>query len=124
MADTTYVAGFYTSIPTTDIPERLVRGLDRAGYNVQATEPNEPIDPSSSDEYEFKIPLDHSVFRVAYTTGEDRNPGEPAARLSSLNHNVNPKWSDDAETYQRRMDDVLQLICRLAMALEAESTPP
>jgi|GEM_PF-1563611 hypothetical protein len=123
MADTTYIAGFYTSIPTTDIPEQLIQGLDTAGFNVQETEPHEQVGPSSPDEYAFKIPLDHTVLHLYYTTDEDRKPKKPEAKLSSLDHSINPKWSDDTETYQRRMDDVLELVCRLAMALEAEYVP-
>lgn len=123
MTGSLYLAGFYTSIPAAEISHRLIRGLDQAGFDVRETEPHEPIDPSSADEYKFKLPLHESVFHIIYSADEDRNAKKPAAKLSSLNHSINPKWSDDTETYQRRMDDVLELICRLAMTLEAEYVP-
>lgn len=120
MSDSTYVAAFYTSVPASSVPGRLVLGLDRAGVDMRATEPSEPIGPSSADEYQFEVPFHESRFIVKYTTDDDRNPAEPAVRLTALTHSVHPKWSDDVDEYQRRMDDVLELLSRLAMELEAE----
>lgn len=120
MSDLLYGAAFYTSIPVARVPERFVSGLERSGIDPRSTDTYESIGPSSDREYEFAFPFHDSRITAIYTTKSNREPGEPAARLSTITHSVDPKWSDNAAEYTSRMNDVLELLCRLAMSLETD----
>ena len=120
MSDSTYVAGFYTSVPADSIPRRVVYGLERAGLDVRATESNESITASVADEYRFRAPLQRGSFIVKYTINNNRDFEKPAVQLTSFSHFVDPYWSEDADEYHRRMSAGFELLSWLAIALETD----
>jgi hypothetical protein len=123
MSDFTYMVGFYTSVPAASIPQRLVWGLNRAGFDVRATESVETVRQTPDDEYRFRVPFQNGSFLVYYRTNDDRKPQNPAVELTAINHYVHPYWREDAKECHRQMNSVLELLSRLAMALEADYVP-
>jgi len=110
---------FYSSRVGEESIDVVLDVCNEVGFDTEKVK--RPFDGSRSDELSgFDIPYDDWTVSVRFRTDTDRSPTKPAVSLISLNHLFVPSQAPSDKAHRQRMNVMFELLCKLAIALEAE----
>ncbi|MCU4802741.1 hypothetical protein OB920_20475 [Halobacteria archaeon HArc-gm2] len=115
MSDGTAIAAFYELDQAADVVDSVIDACSATGFDVDSL--------VAKDWYETQlesviVPHDQWSINLEVNHSDERGPDELAVSLG-LGSKIYPSSLDDAAGYQREMDALFELICRLAASVAA-----
>ncbi|SFR97813.1 hypothetical protein SAMN05216559_1919 [Halomicrobium zhouii] len=115
MWDGTAIAAFYELEPDADVVASVIDACSAAGFDVERLVAK---DWHETQRESVIVPHDQGSINLEVNHSDERGPDEPAVSLG-LGSAIYPSSVDDAVAYQREMDALFELICRLAASVAA-----
>ncbi|MDS0474448.1 hypothetical protein [Natrinema sp. 1APR25-10V2] len=121
MAEGTAVMAFYTSRSLDGVVDDAFASSEQAGFDIDAD--SEQVESGIENQYlEFDGYYDRWWFDFAFNLDADRPPSEPVLSIGCGQRIYPPNAADEAD-YRAKMDGIFELLCRLAVTLEADYAP-
>lgn len=110
------VMEWYTSRPVDGAMADALEQAGLAGFDVANSEENPH---AGGDATYLNSSYDGWQFTFVFALAENREPGQPLLRVDCGNK-IYPAETDDKSAYRELMDTLFELLCRVAMVLEAD----
>lgn len=121
MSGASDVVAFYTSHLPPDIVEETIATCERVGFEIDVENGgSDAADDRRSQE--LRIRYDEGWFNAFVYTDEGRPPTEPVVGISFAQR-LKPTRATDERAFRDRMHAVFELVCRLAVTLDADYAP-
>ena len=117
----TAVAAFYIHSTPDDIIETVLKACNDIGFNTgEITKRQSKVDGVQFNN--INIPFDGWELNFKFNLNDDRQPDEPPLSVG-LGKRIDPSFVTGDTTYQRRMDVIFELVCRIASTLAVDYAP-
>lgn len=121
MAEGTAVMAFYTARSLDSVVDDTVATCEQVGFDIDTD--SERVDAMTENQYlKFDSHYDRWWFNLGFNLDADRPPSEPVLSIGCDQHIYPPNAADEAD-YRAKMDGIFELLCRLAVTLEADYAP-
>lgn len=117
----TTVAAFYTSGMPDAIIETALEVCNDVGFETEnVTERKSEVDGVQF--HNINVQFDRWKLNLKFNLNDDRDPAEPPLSIG-LGKRIDPSYVANDAIYQRRMDVIFELVCRVASALNVDYAP-